>query len=507
MHCVAVVGHVQCLVLKLSGFSTYLELIRPRLYDPHFSALTALPLRGSFINNPADAQEFFRVGLPFWLFQPYTPSIVIRQVVDTARPISSALSLDIAFPGLESAMYDPSGAYQDPSKWPAAMLLHTSLLFASGTLPSILSPEPQAPAGSSQPPAKRTKIDDPRGASSSSSTASKKTHRGKRGGSRQQRGPHPAFVFTPSPDFLPVLPPSWSRALQSIPALANPPKQAACYFFPPPFLFAQMDAKGARYVHNWLRIRTFARQRLVDVTIRGDPLRIEEWRDSLYGEYGIPRTVDPQQVPGKKYTDSERAAFARKIALRGLFAGAGSLPSYDVNCAPLWGAREISAVEASNDARLRAQVVWELHEINWRCELRELDRVMLGDRFATSAMLQWERGDMIARVWSSEGALSVFPLYPDSPAPDLWGATPVGESIRAHAELVRRRSRLLALVDVMSRWPDIPQSLWAAQRDLAECRDSLDFSRLEADVVAIYVQCFVARFGRLPIPPAHPPSL
>ena len=500
------VGHVQRLVLELAGFSTYLEVIRPRLYKPRFFAPNALPLRGCFINDPADAQEFFRVGIPFWLFQPYTPSIVIREVAATARPISSALALDVAFPGLESAMYDPSGAYQDPSKWPAAMLLHTSLLFASGTLPSVISSSSEVPARLS-PPAKRVKTDDSRVTGTSPSTAPKKRHRGQRGGAGQQRAPHPAFVFTPLPVALPSLPMAWSRALQNIAPLANPPKQAARYFFPPPYLFTQMDAKAGRYVHNWLRIRTFARQRLVDVTIHGHPLRIEEWRDALYGDYRLPQTPDAQEVPGKKYTDSERAAFARKVALRQLFAGAGSLPSYDPSCTPSWGTRAIDAAEARDDVVLRAQVVWELHEVNWRCELRELDRVMLGARLASNALLQWERGDMIARVWSSEGALSVFPLYPDAPAPDLWSVTPVVDSIRALADLVRRRTRVLALVDVMSRWPDIPQSVWTAQRELAECRDSVDFSRLEADVVGVYVHCFVDRFGRLPIPPTHPPTI
>ena len=83
-HAVTVVAHVQRLVLELSGFSTYIEVVRPRLTNPQFLADETLDVRGGFLNEPATAQAFFRVGIPFWLFQQYTSSIAICEVVQKA---------------------------------------------------------------------------------------------------------------------------------------------------------------------------------------------------------------------------------------------------------------------------------------------------------------------------------------------------------------------------------------------------------------------------------------
>ena len=514
-HAVTVVAHVQRLVLELSGFSTYIDVVRPRLADPNFSTLETLDVRGGFLNEPSTAQAFFRVGVPYWLFQQYTTSIVIREVVETPRPISSCLSLAVAFPGLEAAAYDPSGTWQDPSKWPAAMLLHTSAQFAAASLPALPAASAIAtvavvvpvhatvptPSGASDPKHAHTTV----GAASAptsnpaASTSKRKAHRGKgkRARGNKPRMPHPAQTYVPRPPFDPPPPQQWLDGLRGDYGLSDTPKHAAAYYFPPPYLFLEKDDKTGRYLHNWLRIRLFARQRLIDTSISGEPLRIQEWRDALYGDYHIPVMAEP--VSGKTYSPAEQRAFDRKIGLRKLFAGAGGLPSYDASCTPMWKSDPVTAEDARVDLVLRSQVLWELHEVNWRCELRALDRAMLGSTFSTNALLQWEREELASEVWSGRGPLSVFPDYPESPAPDLWDANGLRVPWRS------MRPRIMALVALMSHWPGCPQGLIGATDAVVHMEDLVEFGRLIGMVVDFYFCTFTTHYGRLPVVPVEPP--
>ena len=510
-HAVTVVAHVQRLVLELAGFCTYIEVVRPRLADPLFSIREALDVRGGFLNEPATAQAFFRVGIPFWLFQPYTESIVIREVIHLARPISSALSLEVAFPGLDASAYDPAGTWQDPSRWPAAMIVHTSLRFASANLPSLPSdPAMSAPSApvpgsatmsSGDPDPKRTKttpatISSP-ASTSVASSSKRKAHRSKRRRGNKPRMPHPAQTYIPPPVFSPPPPRQWLDALRREYNLSDTPKCAASYYFPPPYLFLEKDEKTARYLHNWLRIRLFTRQRLVDTSISGEPLRIQEWRDALYGDYHIPAVAEP--TPGRMYTPAEQRAFDRKVGLRKLFAGAGGLPSYDASCLPIWQGRPITAKEAHVNLVLRCQVLWELHEVNWRCELRALDCAMLGSTLSGNALLQWEHDELLSQVWSGRGSLSIFPEYPDSPAPDLWAAN--GPSVPWRG----MRPRIAAFVSLMSRWPGCPQRLVAEKDAVVRMEDSSEFELLVGLAINFYFSAFTTRYARLPVVPTDPP--
>lgn len=504
LHTVAVTAHVQRLVLELSGFSTYLEVVRPALRDPfHFTPVT-LDVRGGFLNNAATASEFFRVGVPFWLFQHYTPDICIKSVVTEFVPISSALDLEPAFPALERAKYDPTGVWQDPSKWPAPMVLQSSYLFASATLPRMLPPLPSSPAiprasGTGEPSTKRAKGADPEPPSKTSDKSKKKANarRGARGAKKKARDPHPAFVHALPPPQHPQPPAPWARSLVAVGSLPDPPLHAAVYYFPPPYLFAPDDPKSTRYLHNWIRIRTFCRQRLVDITIDGSPMRLSEWRNALWGDYTVPADDDREATASNVYTQAQQAARERKLELRRLFAGAGSLPSYEPTCTVEWASQVVSASDVAADAKLRASVLWELHELNFRCELRDLDRELLGGVLDKNTFFQWERGDVIAGVWGSSGALSVFPDVERGEVTDSWTAP----SLHSWAN---RRETFKAFLVVMSRWPDFPQDLWPWCTTLTSCTDIDQFVRIEERALKFYVRCFADKYGRLPISPVHP---
>ena len=84
-------------------------------------------------------------------------------------------------------------------------------------------------------------------------------------------------------------------------------------------------------------------------------------------------------------------------------------------------------------------MLWEVHEVNFRCELHALDYAMLGASKTGNDLLEWERADVVARVWDGRGLVGVFPLCPGRPAPDLW----------APEEWKARRPHLRALLNVM----------------------------------------------------------
>ncbi|KAL6298963.1 hypothetical protein BKA93DRAFT_830297 [Sparassis latifolia] len=82
---------------------------------------------------------------------------------------------------------------------------------------------------------------------------------------------------------------AWNTTLSAVPPLAAP-AWAATYFFSPPFVLGCSGDKLRRYLHNFMRIRGFCRQRILDPTIGGLPLKIAEWR-ALVGTlyvYNIP---------------------------------------------------------------------------------------------------------------------------------------------------------------------------------------------------------------------------
>lgn len=148
----------------------------------------------------------------------------------------------------------------------------------------------------------------------------------------------------------------------------------------------------------------------------GKLLTIAEWRDSLFGDYKLdvedvalapaPSTSKPK---GKKLT---RAQEHHQITqnVHSLFGKTGGLPCYSPSQTALWGRREVS-VETAGAVQLREEILWEVHKVNWRCELRALDGVMSGSA-DWSTLQRWDHEALVSWVWGSTvGALSSVPQW------------------------------------------------------------------------------------------------
>ncbi|GBE89474.1 hypothetical protein SCP_1601360 [Sparassis crispa] len=92
----------------------------------------------------------------------------------------------------------------------------------------------------------------------------------------------------------------------------------------------------------------------------------------------------------------------RQQNIRQLFAATGRMSWYDETMEPSWGEDPISL---DNVVDICEQILWELHETNWCCELRALNAHLL-DMSKWGSLHQWEREAQVAKVWDRRATRS-----------------------------------------------------------------------------------------------------
>ncbi|KAH9929428.1 uncharacterized protein B0H18DRAFT_873866 [Fomitopsis serialis] len=491
-HTIAVAAHIQRLCLELCGLVLLFEIVQPRISNTHYIAAAPLAVRGAFTNNASTAQVLFRLGIPVWYIQPLTKTLRIIEVVDVPTSISTVLSLELSQPRLHGTG-DLAGIVQHPGDWPFAMQQEVLKSLLDARLPPLPKDECPAPE---VPPAKKAREepdrDEPRANAAGGSSRRKPTHRGKRSQPiAPAPAPHPSLYY--QPPTIAVVPNVWADCLRSTPTL-SPPATPSTYYWPPPFLFEGVGDKTKRYLHNYIRIRGFCRQRLLDPTIGGEPLRISEWRDALWGDYAV--RGDEVMRPDVTKRSKERRQVQQNI--RRLFSKAAGLPTYHEALTVQWG-DTVATLSTLDNVMLKRRILWEIHEVNWRCELRELDAVLTDSR-QWGTLQQWEREARVCRVWGADSSgLRVVPLWEDGVKPRLcWIDSPnIGwETCRV---------ALAEIVGVMARWSKLPELLKISQQEVLSS-DADRFLHLQKTAITFYIQSFLAVFHRLPVPPAVLPE-
>ncbi|KAH9829609.1 uncharacterized protein C8Q71DRAFT_863184 [Rhodofomes roseus] len=490
------------LILELSGLTVYYSVVVPRIASTRSYDHSVLDVLGAFVRNAATAQLCYRIGLPYWYIQPWSPDITIHRVV-TPRLWSSELSKQAAYPRIPKAWYDPDGTHQDPGRW-----THPSVVFVCNSLCSSALPrlQPVVRPEGAENETKRFKGTD---ASTSLVPAPKQTtqhtrnskkrgnrSRGHRAGAKSHET-HPATTYESPPDDLVAVAPNWHAALAKASPQPHPPPTASLYYFPPPFLIANAKTNQARYIHNFARIRHFCKLRLVDASINGAPLRISEWRHAVYGDYRLEEGVDDvssSREPGEVVSKEPTIHQQRRDAVRGLFGKCGGLSSYqDTEVYPYRGT-EVTLQVATVDKHVHAMVLWELYETNWRCELRALDALVVDHN--TDAFRKWEREQLVTEVWRTSDLQTAFSALDISSRTFSW--TPAGEK-----GWERRRDNLWAFLNVLRAWPACPEALRVNTEDIRKCDDVVTFNTVESCALRFYVDTFITKFHRLPCPPVH----
>ncbi|KAH9936213.1 uncharacterized protein B0H18DRAFT_950582 [Fomitopsis serialis] len=470
------------IILEICGLTIYYTVVLERMRSVKNWSHQPLAVLGAFIRNSATAQLFFRVGIPFWLIQPWREGLMIRDVV-LSRPWASSLNNTPASPRIPKSWYDPDGTHQDPSRW-----THASVIFVCNTLCS--SSLPQLPTivrpATAEREAKRFKGNDimPMLPPAQSSHAS--GHNAKKRGKRA-RGTR-----------------SGANVVSTHPATHFQPPPRNVYYLPPPFIILDADQHKARYIHNYVRIRDFLRHRLVDAHVSGHPLRISEWRHVLYGDYPVAELQTKHQGDTIEGEGTSQCAprnglqilrAERRAAVGALCGKVGGLLPYDAAEVVQYRGIAVDMVAASLNRELLRWVTWELHEVNWRCELRALDNRLVNH--SQDAFAKWEREQLIADVWRGRTGESGFSAVVVDSSFACW--TPAGED-----GWRERRANLRAFVSLMSVWPDFPPALRGTMTDIAQCENSYEFKQTEAAAIQFYVTTFTSTFYRLPCPPVVP---
>ncbi|KAH9927719.1 uncharacterized protein B0H18DRAFT_954193 [Fomitopsis serialis] len=404
------------IILELSGLTVYYIVVVGRMHDLRCWSREPLGVLGAFLRNSATAQLFFRLGIPFWFIQPWREGLSIREVV-SFRSWARELNDQPASPRIPKSWYDPDGTHQDPARWTHASLVYVCNTLCSSSLPQLqMIVRPEA----AEREAKRAKRDDD----------------------------------------TPLFPPAQS-CLPSAPIPKHNPKKRGkrsrgTLLLPPPYLILEADQHKPRYIHNFVRIRDFLSHRLVDAHVSGAPLRISEWRHVLYGDYPVvePRATPPARAPeGSKESTTDSAPrnglqilrAERRAAVGALCGKIGGLLPYDEAAVVQYRGMAVDMVAASLKRDVLRWITWELYEVNWRCELRALDRCLVDH--SQDAFLKWEREQLIADVWRGPTIQSGFSAVVVADSFPCW--TPAGE-----AHWRERRTNLRAFVSLMSVWPD-----------------------------------------------------
>ncbi|KAI0686969.1 hypothetical protein C8Q76DRAFT_635767, partial [Earliella scabrosa] len=514
---IAVGAHIQRVTLELMGLETYFNTVLPRAESGQDFSKHILPVVGAFVTSLPSAMTCIRVGLPTWVLQSFTPDIKIGKVVPCTEP--DHLQTSDGSPVSSHAPRAMAGILNiAQNDWLADMVFVVSRQLCAVHAPTLPTSGP-----SSVPPCKLRVI-----TKSIAVPVRPEHHEALRTGRAVDRVshtrtrselttvsrscndirtsvPHPSRLHTPSPFY--NIPPAWERALKRAGTL-DQPEHSAQYFYPPPFLLdtistrtrlpegapnpsvCRYDEKVPQYIHNLVRIREFCRLRLLELTWSGRPLTIAEWRVALWGDYEakshpVIRGSEGEQRRAKRKHD-ERNQIGR------LFGEGACLPSYSVSDAPSLGEIAVTAEVAARDQRVRNLLLWEAHEISWRCELMALDRVLL-PRDDWPIVDVWARDTQISAVWGLDSAAMGV-------APDI-----VGERMRfcwkapTDGHWASCIPFLRAFLEVICRWPHRPSYLASALR--THSWDADEYSLIQEEAADFYTRTFVANFHRLPIVP------
>lgn len=540
---VALAAHVQRLTLEMWGLIHWLELIMRRVQSQgNYSTLIQNYL-GAHTSDPAVAQVLYRAGVPMWFQQPITENLEVYRVVEWTN-LPPCFSQTPSHPRMLLAKRDLSGALNLPGEWRRAMVAIVRRQLCAARLPALLTSEDRADL----PPAKRLRegaifvgedsasigppapvliLQNPRDVkalghelppqlptaqiarSSAKKAATQPSRRArarvaKQSAARQsgattgapeplqaqQPHMHPARQFFQST--LLIEPPAWVLALNKASPLRQP-RTSVRYFFPPPWMLDSLAGydvpadKLSRYLLQWLSIRTFCRMRLFDQTIAGRPLTISEWRDAMWGDYETDNLGEGTSGRAKLRCEAQ-------LNIRRLFGMANALPSYRHDVEPQFGNSAINHEVLASDGGVRARVIWDVYETNWRCELLALDALMVGSN-DWSELDRWIREGAVAQVWGGSSGVDVTP--DDKQACRFCWRAPPEDGWETSIPYLE------AFVQIMSRWPGCPPIFWELN---GHSVDAERFGDLLMSAVDFYVTTFISKYDRLPSIPVRPPQ-
>ena len=541
LRAIAVAAHAQRLSLELVGLKTYLQVVLPRLETTLDFSDQVLDVVGGFLRDGADVQTWWRIGLPFWFLQPMRGNLAVWRVVDHERP-SYLLSDTSCHPPILHAPKVWVGVTNLTGNWLSSMVMSVSKNVSGSHLASLsLVAMPKLPEG---PESKRVRMEEGEVSARhlsmragelpepGANDGKKRTRRGKKRRAREELDlsvpqladgsvgacspvallPHPSRNFVP-PAFYDIGH-VWETALRAVPPVPRT-VHSALYFYPPPFLLdtvepgmeipsyclhpenARTDTKVTRYMHNLVRIREFCRARLFDVTLTDRPLTIAEWRVALFGDY-LPKPTGHPSAPNNSQHRRALRRQGERNEIGALFHKVAHMDCYEAELVTRFRDIDVDAEEALKNPVVRAQLIWEAHEVNYRAELLALDALIVQSS-EWREIHKWEREQLISQVWGDAAScVSALPSGDIETTPFCW--------VPPHsAGWQSCRTYLRAFAHILTRWPGCPEQV--IQLGKCELQRPSEYEKLQASAVEFYVRTFIHKYSRLPIPPIPFPSV
>lgn len=497
-------AEMQRLMLEFLALHDFLYIYRPRMLGEKPPATKVGYTIGSFVSSVADSESFLLAGLPVWLIRPAKLAGTVRvdKLVELAVP-KDFLCLDDNF---DQYPVEYCGPPTNPEKYITFGRYARSLLSYSNpfiTEPTNHSPPPIPSQITSQSQPSSSK----RGPTH---VGELPTHTSKRSGpcmshttvfaiptshktldpqtkpntktSNASRNKYTNMISPLSPSPIET----WRDALQCVDT--NPARRVSDvrlpnsgYAFPEPGLFLGVTSteKQARFFFNWLKYRPALLYRLTAAS-GPKPVSNQLWRTLL----SLPS--EPALQP---QTSSTKSAANHNIVYT-LLDEASKTAGLQLNATtPVtihWHQHQID-VKQLPPPKVAQEILWELHELNFRCEFLALDHHAHDPIQTNSSYL---REEMVLACFPHGGDATIL-------------VTDVSLATRGLAaeDWRERAPYIIAMRTVLQSWMGFPHVAATLIEKEIDAFEEQEIMMMETTLTRFYTQTFFNFFGRAAILP------
>ncbi|KAJ3483972.1 hypothetical protein NLI96_g5943 [Meripilus lineatus] len=500
------VANVQRYWLEADAWLRYMESYKSKILDPPLypSSKADDSLMGCFVTDPSIAFKLFAAGIPFWLVRSpnaITNEMAIQGIVQLTRPTDIVFGITgfgqqvyhghvgqdhhhAIVKGAHTYMDIPRiflSASHSSQPVPSSSSVASTPMSVSPSKSIIPSPIPVStstlhPHSSGRQVPQSTP-------SRGSHTSDKRRNQGHTAPyqTRDKRRPKPQatpnirdkFVEGENPLFPPRIP-VWSETLAKVDRRVESQGRIE-YFVPEPALIIGPKDPNSRrrYLFNWAKARDPWLYLMTYSAFQQKPIHQQGWCNYLN------HTNLHEASSGTTHTAKEKAE------VLALFQGISvEEPRATHSDEVLFFGKAFSFTEA-----YCREVLWEVFEMGFQLELLALDKILVPAPSVvshTSQVFEYERHDLISRVFGNDGHLRVASL-------------PTENCGLAAENIADRISALEAFRIVLVRWPGAPQLL--CTRKFAQAVIDRDLLDLEQCAVKFYLDTFYFHSSRATLVP------
>ncbi|KAJ3551478.1 hypothetical protein NM688_g4684 [Phlebia brevispora] len=487
-----------------------------------------IDLMGAFTNIPDIAERMFRAGVPVWFVRVPDQIRGDEVIKDIVEPITAQFRMDSGpFPNapifegwagekhilaiaIHAHVYRDLDGVLHPGIPPTERMLPRPLPAPATPTVTLIGP---SASGSAPTPVATTLADrTPHSSDSRHQPYPKKNPKKAKGKKKSQdaknkddsaenkddstarkpekevlaRGDKRTKFEDVCDDLYPPRIPAWQSALWRVDRSRPAPHDAVWpYWVPEPLTLigSTVEGRTEEYLTNWMRIRDawfwiLNHEAMDRKSCR--PLRPQEWRDYLnMKDFKLPSIEQATK-------SSERRREVYGVLQRAL--GVDEVFEHAAQRFEWYGKKWVpSSVQQTRE------ILWELCEVGFRCELTELDRHMVPNKAVDPDVAEHVENFRRGRIEKVFGG-----------RPLILSTLPTRNEGLAASDIQDRVHSLEALRVIMHRWPDVPEEIKSLP-PLTAAISVDELTRIEVAMCSHYTQRFYNVAGRAAILPRRFP--